>query len=110
MEPLYLVQGDNGSQVKVVITRDDTGLPVDLTSATAKLKFKKKNTSNVLSELTSSTVVAAELEEGIAIFFFSSSNLDIIAGSYVGEVQVTFESGYLETIFEQIEFVVREDY
>jgi hypothetical protein len=28
----------------------------------------------------------------------------------VGEVEVTFSSGAIETVFEELEFMVREDY
>ena len=110
MDTLYLVQGDNGSQVKVVITRDDTGLPVNLTGATPTLKFKKKNTSNVLTSINSSTSLSAELEAGIALFQFDSTSLDITAGDYVGEVQITFTDGNVETVYEELEFTIREDY
>lgn len=110
MDTLYLVQGDNGSQLKVVLTRDDTGEPVDLTSATATLKFKKRNTSNVLSSINSSVLDPEDIEAGVAVFLFDSNSLDISSGDYVGEVQVTFPTGFIETVFEQLEFVVREDY
>lgn len=110
MDILYLVQGDNGSQVKVVITRDDTGLPVNLTGSTPTLKFKKKNTSNVLSEINSATVSSEDLEAGIAVFQFNTSALDITAGDYVGEVQITFDDGTIETVYEELSFTIREDY
>lgn len=110
MDTLYLVQGDNGSQVKVVITRDDTGAAVDLTNATPTLKFKKKNTSNVLTSINSSTSSSEELEAGIALFQFDTAALDIIAGDYVGEVQITFSDGNVETVYEELEFTIREDF
>ena len=110
MDTLYLVQGDNGSQVKVVITRDDTGAAVDLTNATPTLKFKKKNTSNVLTSINSSTSSSEELEAGIALFQFDNAALDIIAGDYVGEVQITFSDGNVETVYEELEFTIREDF
>ena len=110
MDTLYLVQGDNGSQLKVVLTRNDTGDAVDLTGSIVTLKFKKKNTDNILSTINSSVIDAADLEAGIAIFLFDSDDLNILPGDYVGEVSITFPSGYIETVFEQLEFFVREDY
>ena len=110
MTQLYLVQGDDGSQIKVTITRDDTGSAVDLTTATPVLKFKKKNTSTVLASVNSSASAPADLTGGVALFQFTGTNLDITAGDYVGEVQVTFADGNIETVFEQLEFTVREDY
>ena len=110
MDTLYLVQGDNGSQVKIVLTRDDTGEPVDLTGATATLKFKKRNSPTILSSINSSTFESSDLEAGIAIFVFNSTALDIASGNYVGEVEITFSNGTIETVFEQLEFLIREDY
>lgn len=110
MDTLYLVQGDNGSQVKVVITRDDTGLPVNLTGATPTLKFKKKNTSSVLTSINSSTSLSSELEAGIALFQFDATALEITPGDYVAEVQITFSDGNIETVYEELEFTIREDY
>lgn len=110
MTTLYLVQGDNGSQVKVTITRDDTGAAVNLTNCTVTMKFKKKNTSNVLTSINSSTTLEADLEAGIALFQFNSAALDITAGDYVAEVQLTFVDGVIETAFEELEFTLREDY
>ena len=110
MDTLYLVQGDNGSQVKVVLTRDDTGEPVNLTGATVTLKFKKRNSSVILSSINSSAFDSSNLENGVAIFVFDSNALDIASGNYVGEVEITFSSGYIETVYEELEFLVREDY
>ena len=107
---IYLVQGDAGSQVKATITREDTGSAVDLSDATPKLKFKKKNNSTVLSTLTSIASSADDLTNGIAIFQFASSALDITPGDYVGEIEVTFDSGNIETVYEKIDITVREDF
>lgn len=110
METLFLVQGDNGSQVKVEITRDDTGLAVNLVGSTPTLKFKKKNTANVLASINSSVTDTDDLEAGVAIFQFNSSALEINAGDYVGEIQITFDDGTIETVYEELQFTLREDY
>lgn len=110
MNTLYLVQGDNGTQVKIEITRDDTGLPVDLTGATPALKFKKKNTGTVLATINSAVTDLEDLEAGIAIFQFTAETLAITAGDYVAEIEVTFDDGTVETVYEELQFTVREDY
>ena len=110
MTTIYLVQGDSGSQIKATLTRDDTGAAVDLTEGTAKLKFKKKNTTTVLSNLTAINVDPDELEAGIAIFNFGASDLDISPGTYTAEIYVEFNTGTIETVYEEIEILVREDY
>lgn len=108
MTILYLVQGDIGAQIKTTITREDTGNAVNMTDATVLLKFKKANTGNVLFTLTASAL--SDFENGEAIFIFSESNLAISSGDYVGEVCVNFDSGDVETVFEILNFVVREDF
>lgn len=110
MDTLYLVQGDNGSQVKVTLTRDDTGNAVDLTGSTVTLKFKKKNTATVLSSIGSSVTDSDDLEAGIAVFEFTSDHLDITSGDYVGEVTIDFPGTAVETVYEELQFTVREDY
>jgi hypothetical protein len=110
MDTLYLVQSDNGTQLKVEITRDDTGLPVDLTGATPTLRFKKKNTGVILTDINSSSFSSNDLEAGIAVFQFNAAALAITAGDYVAEIQVTFTDGTVETVYEELQFVVREDY
>ncbi len=110
MSTFFLVQNDNGSQIKATITRSDTGAVVDLSAATPKLKFKKKNTGTVLSTISSSTTVTADKAAGICQFTFSGSELDIVSGDYVGEIEITFSDGTIETIFEELEFTVREDF
>lgn len=108
MTTVYLVQSDTGSQIKVTLTREDTGNAVDLRDSTVLLKFKKKNTSNVLSTITANA--GSDFENGEAIFIFSGSDTDISAGDYVGEIEVTFSEGSIESVFETLDIVVREDF
>jgi hypothetical protein len=107
---IYLVKDDNGSQVECIITRDNTGDPVDLTGATARLKFRKKRTTNILFTLTNITDQQVDLEAGQAVFVFSAQNLDLEAGLYEGEVEVTFANSNIETVYEVIDFQVRDDF
>lgn len=107
---IELVKDDNGTQIECIITRDNTGLPVDLTGAVARLKFRKKRSATVLFTLTNITEESVDLEEGQAIFQFSSANLALDAGSYEGEVEVTFANANIETVYEIINFQVRDDF
>lgn len=107
---IYLVKDDNGSQVECIITRDNTGLPVDLTGATALLKFRATGTSTILFTLTNIVDEQVDLEAGQAVFVFSAANLDLAAGLYEGEVEVTFPNLNVETIYEIIQFQVRDDF
>ncbi|HSG51707.1 MAG TPA: BppU family phage baseplate upper protein [Rheinheimera sp.] len=109
-ELIYLVKDDNGSQVECIITRDNNNQPVDLTGATARLKFRKKKTTTILFTLTNIVDDQVDLEAGQAVFVFSAANLDLPAGLYEGEVEVTFPNLNVETIYEIIQFQVRDDF
>lgn len=108
MNTVYLVRNDNNSQLKVTLTREDTGAVINLTNATVRLKVKRKGTSTVLLTLTA--LGGSNFQNGEAIFSFDSNALSISAGEYVGEIETTFASGSIETAYDEISIVVRDDY
>jgi len=107
---LYLVQNDAGTQLRVVLTREDDGAAVDLTDATVRLKFRKKGTTTLSSTLTSIATSNEDKSAGVALFEFSASNLDIDEGKYEGEIEATFGNGSTESVFEVLDFYIREDF
>lgn len=110
MTTYYLVQGDDAPQIKVTLTRDNTGDIIDVSDATVRLKFRKKGTSTVLTTLTS-VAYAEDKIQGIAVFNWGATDLDIPAGNYEGEIEILFDiDSVTETIYETLDFVVREDF
>ena len=109
MTTYYLVQGDDAPQIKVTLTRDVTGDIIDLTGATVRFKMRKKGTNTVLITRTSASN-DAQKEAGIAIFEWGDTDLDINAGNYEGEIEISYASGIVETVYETLDFVVREDF
>jgi len=107
---IYLVKDDNGSQLQCLLTREDTDLPINLAGAVARLKFRKKRTKDILFTLTNITALDVDLAGGEALFQFSASNLNLPAGVYEGEVEITFGNSNIETVYELIEFTVRDDF
>ena len=103
---INLVQGDTGPQIKAAISRDGTA--EDLTGATAVLRFRKKKTTTVLFTLTSVST-NDQLAAGDFYFTFSSGQLDLDEGYYEGEIEIV-NSGVRETIYELVEFFLREDF
>lgn len=108
-DPIYLVQGDTGPDIKVTLTREDTGAAEDLSGANVEMHFRRKNRDNILFSLTGSNT-SQEAEAGIAVFSFSGSQLDLAPGEYQGEVEVIFDSGQRETVYQIIDFFIREDF
>jgi len=110
MSALQLVQGDTGPQVKATLTRSDTGNAVDLTTASSvTMHFREKFTSTVLFSNTNSSN-ADDQGNGIAIFVFTSGQLNIGSGEYEAEIEIVFNDGTRETVFETIDFTLREDF
>lgn len=104
-----LVKDDKGTQIKAVLTREDTGLAEDLSSATVVLKFRKKGTTAILFTLTS-VADSDDAANGIAYFRFTGTNLDLDEGEYEGEIEATFSGGDVETVYEILRFHLRNDF
>lgn len=106
---LYLVKDDVGSQIKAVLTREDDGSAVDLSSATTVMRLRAKGTSTVLLTLTSSASTS-DKADGIALFVFASGDLNLAEGKYEGEIEATFTTGNVETVYELVEIYIRADF
>lgn len=103
----YLVQGDNGPQIKATITRE--GAAFNLTGYTVKMHFRRKGDDDLLFTLDTQSS-EADLELGVAIFAFGDNDLNVSEGQYEGEIEMVSSSGVKETIYEIIDFFVREDF
>lgn len=104
-----LVSSDTAPQIKATITREDDGSVVNMEGATVRMKFRAKNTTPILFTLTASEI-GDNLANGIAIFVFTTGNLEIDDGLYEGEIEITYPGGSTETIYEILEFHVRADF
>lgn len=109
METFLLVKGDTASQIKATITKDGTTTAIDLSTATTRLKFRKKRGTSVLSTITS-TATAQDKANGIALFVFGAGTLDVDEGAYEGEIEITYSDSSIESVYEVIEFHVRDDF
>ncbi len=110
MSTIYLVQGDTGPQIFITVTREDTGLPINVSGGSARLKVRKKGSSTLEFTLTAANI-GASLEEGKLYFSLDGGQLATIeAGNYEGEVELTLADSTVETVFEQVDIVIREDF
>lgn len=104
-----LVQGDQAPQIQAKLTRDDDGSVVNFAGGSCALKFREKGGTSVLFTLAASDV-GSNFADGIAIFSFSGTQLNLDEGYYEGEIEVTYSSGAVETIFEILDFYIRADF
>tara|TARA_R100000231_G_scaffold104750_1_gene77659 strand:+ start:14764 stop:14988 length:225 start_codon:yes stop_codon:yes gene_type:complete len=73
------------------------------------MHFRKKNSDTILFSLSNASG-SSDQGNGIAIFAFSGTQLDVTPGDYEGEVEVVFNTGTRETVYETIDFVLRADF
>lgn len=106
----YLVKDDNAPQVKATITREDDGSTVDLTGCTLVLKFRKKGSTTILFTLNGINEPSTNYEKGIVLFSFGETDLDLDAGYYEGEIEITYPAGAVETVYELLNFKLRADF
>lgn len=109
MQTYTLVQGDQAPQIQAILKRDDDGSLIDFSGGSCSLKFRKKGTSVTLFTLAASDV-GDKFSKGEAIFSFSGTQLDIDAGYYEGEIEITYSNGAIETVFAVLDFYLRADF
>ena len=106
MSTIYLVQGDTRPQLQVTATREG-GSVIDLTDSTVLLKIRRKNIRGITLTLTGTL---SDPTNGVAVFAFSDGDLDIDAGDYQGEVEVTYSTGDIETAYDLVDINLRRDF
>lgn len=120
-DTIQLVKGDtlpelnltlrdsNTAATGKVLDADDvsTWAPIDLTGTTVRLKFKALGSTDLKSTITMNK--HAPYTEGKVFMQWPSGVLDT-AGTFTGEVEVTYSGGGVQTVFDQLKFKVRGDY
>jgi hypothetical protein len=104
-----LVQGDQAPQIQAALTRDDTGAVIDFSGGSCALKFRAKGTTTTLFTLAAADI-GDNFLEGKAIFSFSGTQLNLDEGYYEGELEITYSSGAVETVFAVLDFYLRADF
>lgn len=107
MSTIKLVRNDTGPQLRLTLTDSLTGSVVDLTGATVTLHLRAIDTTTVL--VSRNATIAAPLT-GVAVIAWQATDLDLAAGEYEGEVETLLASGLRETIFDPLQFTIREDF
>lgn len=106
---IRLVSGDSKPVVVLTLSDDNTGAAIDLSpsSVTVAVRFKKTGATSLIA-----TISAGNLTDGTdgkVQFDFSGGVLTgAVAGSYEGEVVVTTAGVGTQTVFEKLNFRVRD--
>ncbi len=123
-ETINLVQGDTKPELNftlrdsataivtspvTILDEDDssTWKIINITGYTIKLKFKELNSSTVL--FTESLAIISG-SGGTCSMIWPAGSLDIAAGIYEGELELTDGSSKVQTVYDKLKFKVREQF
>lgn len=107
-EKIKLVSGDTRPQLQLTITDETTGAAIDITGATVRMRFRAVGETTVLDTLIG---IVTNGPAGQVVFNWNSTTLNVEAGDYEGEVEVTYQLGQgVQTVYDLLKFKVREDF
>jgi hypothetical protein len=106
-EKIKLVRHDTRPQVKVTLTDETTGLAIDITGATCLMKFRAVGGTTLIDTLSG---IVLDGQNGVVVFSWNPTTLAAPAGDYEGEVEITFPSGGIQTVYDPLKFKLRDDF
>lgn len=108
MSLIKLVQGDNLPEITLTLTDAQTTNPIDLSASTTTVvvKLRAQSGTSVLSTLSCSKV---DPVNGVVKFYFPAATLDIPAGQYQGEIEISF-NGQILTVYDLLQFTLRAEF
>jgi len=83
-----------------------TWAPIDVSGATVRLRLRELGSTTVKSTLTCSITDASA---GKVATDFPAGTLDA-AGTFEGEIEITFASGGIQTVYDLLKLQVRSDF
>tara|TARA_B100001029_G_scaffold131042_1_gene109926 strand:- start:276 stop:650 length:375 start_codon:yes stop_codon:yes gene_type:complete len=119
-ETIKLVTGDTEPMLTITLrdantaapgqTLDEndsnTWAPIDLTGATVRLRMRAIGSSTVKSVL---TMAISNALNGVVTTNFPTGTLDT-AGTFEGEIEITYATGGIQTLQDLIKFKIRKDF
>tara|TARA_A100001388_G_scaffold52484_1_gene35596 strand:- start:3422 stop:3796 length:375 start_codon:yes stop_codon:yes gene_type:complete len=119
-ETIKLVTGDTEPMLTITLrdantaapgqTLDEndsnTWAPIDLTGATVRLRMRAIGSSTVKSVL---TMAISNALNGVVTTNFPTGTLDT-AGTFEGEIEITYPTGGIQTLQDLIKFKIRKDF
>ena len=87
-----------GDTWKILFSWKNEGTPINLTGCTAKMQIRKKRTGVLLAEVTEANgiTIAGTLGQ-VEVAFPASITADVEAGTHETNLQLTFESGEVQS-------------
>jgi hypothetical protein len=124
-EKIKLVQGDTRPQLVLSLQDSTTGAPIDISSATTRLKFRALGSTTILATMTASPIPGYVTEDGSisfagpyansgaggrAVVNWTADALNNEAGDYEGEIEITFADTTVQTVYDTLKFKLRSQF
>jgi len=121
-ETINLVAGDDKPEINLTLKDSNTALAgqtldpddsstwalIDISDPTVKVKFRALGSTTILDTLT--CVKVAPYTGGACYMPWNLTTLDVAAGTYEGEIFLTYTDGRIQTLFDKLKFKVRSDF
>ena len=104
------IKDANTAAAGLTLDPDDssTWAPIDLSDPTIRVKFRALGGSSVLDTMT--CIKVAPFTDGKCYMPWGASTLAVAAGTYEGEIELTYTTGAIWTLFDRLKFKVRADF
>lgn len=120
LDTIKLVTGDTLPDLRFVLKDSSVGAtglvydennsatwaPINLIGATVRLRIRKIGETEITSIITG---VLSDPANGAVVFPFTSDAFTV-DGLYEGEVEVTYATGGIHTVYDLVKFKVRNDF
>ena len=121
---IKLVQGDTRPQI-VVSLKNQLGQAIDCTGATVRFYFRAVDSTTVLATIVGTLLPGFVNSDGSinlappynvlgsggrASFNWPAGALNVDAGDYEGEVEITFSDLTIQTVYNKLKFRLRADF
>jgi hypothetical protein len=105
---ILLVQGDTRPAIVCTLLDDSTQNPIDLRNATPRLKVRPAGAKNIIATLLGSVTNGLS---GVCVFHPASAPEMLSSfGNFEGEIEVTFNDGQVQSVYETLRFKVRQEF
>ena len=104
----FVLKDQSESPAGVTFDANDstTWAPIDITGATVRLRIRKIGSTDIDATISG---VLSDPSNGVVIIPFTSDSFSA-SGLYEGELEVTFSSGGIQTVYDLVRFKVRNDF
>jgi hypothetical protein len=119
-ETINLVAGDDKPEINLTLRDSNTAASglvldpddsstwalIDLTDPTVRVKFRLLGATTILDTMV--CVKVAPYTDGVCYMPWNLTTLDVDAGTYEGEIELTYTNGRIMKLFDRMKFKIRD--